>query len=174
MASLAFLPRFCRHIWMNRWIAHRILPKTALARIEQAVKKSEQFHRGEICFAVESELDTFELIRGITPRARAQQVFVQLNVWNTEENSGVLIYILLADRAVEIVADRGIAKLIDQSHWQAIADEMSAHLKLHEFEVGCVRAIERATELLSLHFPAHGSTKNSQDDNELPNKPFRL
>jgi uncharacterized membrane protein len=173
--NMAFLPRFLRHALMTPWTARRQFPDSTLATIERAIGKSEKTHQGEICFAIEAELGTRDLWHGVAPRQRALQVFSQLRVWDTERNTGILIYVLLADHAVEIVADRAIASAVDQSEWHALAGELAESLKqdsLATRETGCVAAVQRATALLEWHFPANGDA--TRNPNEVSNRPVRL
>jgi uncharacterized membrane protein len=147
----------------------RAFPAGALQRIEAAISASEQRHRGEVRFAVEGALDFVPVLRGLSARARALEVFAQLKVWDTEENTGVLIYLQLADRDIEIVADRGIARLIPQARWDGICARMEHAFAAREFEAGVLAGIEQITELLAMHFPA-----GAQNADELPNQPARL
>jgi len=163
---------------MNRWKRHffqlpgalrrRFTPKVMNA-IEEAVRKSETKHGGEIRFAIESKLSLCAIRAGQSPRARAVELFSLLGVWDTEENNGVLIYVLLADRDVEIVADRGLNKRIRGEEWESVCRSMEAHFREARFESGSLAGIEGVTRLLSLHFPAP-----SNNPNELPDKPILL
>jgi uncharacterized membrane protein len=147
----------------------RAFPPAAMAAIEQAVARSETQHRGEVRFAVEAALDVSGLIAGQSARARAIEVFSQLGVWDTEDNNGVLIYLLLADRDVEIVADRGINALVGAQEWEAICRAMEAALGRREFEPAVLGAIEAVTRLLARHFPPRAG-----DRNELANRPVTI
>jgi uncharacterized membrane protein len=140
-----------------------------MAAIEAAIKRSETMHMGELRFAVEAGLDIHELWHGITPRQRAIEVFSQLRIWDTEHNSGVLIYLLLADRRVEIVADRGIHAKVGEAQWQVICREMENHFRTGGFEQGVLEGITAISSLLHQHFPAHGAHAD-----ELPNSPVVL
>lgn len=106
--------RILKHLITPHWMVYRAFPRPALARIEQAIRTSEKTHDGELRFAVEAGLDFPHLLKGVTPRQRACQVFAQLGVWDTVHNSGVLIYLQLVDRRIEIVADRGINAKVRQ------------------------------------------------------------
>jgi uncharacterized membrane protein len=147
----------------------RAFPPAAMAAIEQAVARSETQHRGEVRFAVEAALDVSGLIAGQSARARALEVFSQLGVWDTEDNNGVLIYLLLADRDVEIVADRGINAVVGAQDWEAICRAMEAALRRREFEPAVLGAIEAVTRLLARHFPPRAG-----DRNELANRPVTI
>lgn len=161
-----------------RWIKHlfdfgrarRRFPPSALAAIQHAVATNEQCHRGEICFAVEGALSLAALITGQTARTRAHEVFAHLRVWDTRENTGVLVYILLADHAIEIVADRGIAARIDASEWSAICEHLRTRFTAGDFEAGALAAIADIGTLLATHLPADGR----DNPDELPNRPLLL
>lgn len=157
---------FC-HAFMPPWRWRVLFPKAVLAEIEKAVKHSEYQHCGELRFAVENALVLGKVWCGMSARQRAIEVFSNLRVWDTEENSGVLIYLLLADREVHIVADRGITKRVAQAEWDAIAEAMQQEFKRGDFLRGSLHGIERITLLLSTYFPAGKDNRN-----ELSNKPI--
>ena len=163
------LQRIARHLLIPDWWAQRAFSKRTLDRIDAAVQESEKLHRGELCFVIEGDLDLPELLRGVSPRERAAEVFAQMRVWDTEHNSGVLIYVQLIDRRIEIVADRGISAKVDQSEWDAICAAMQSAFYAGIYEEGALEAIQAISALLKQHFPAG-------DDNpdELPNRPLRL
>ena len=153
----------------DRQSVRRRFPKSSLAAVEEAIGKSEGTHRGELRFAVEASLEWGPLFRGQTARQRAIEVFSRLRVWDTEENSGVLIYLLLADRDVEIVADRGIDARVGAAEWERICKEMESLFRQGRFEEGVVTGIAAITEHLVRHFPARKG-----DLDELPNAPVVL
>ncbi len=161
--------RWIRHLMAARWQIGRVLPAHSMRKITSAIQSSEKLHQGELRFAVEAGLDLPELLQGIQSRDRALQVFSSLRVWDTEHNSGVLIYLLLADRKVEIIADRGISKLVLQADWQKICRNMESHFRKREFENGVLLGIEEISNLLKQHFPA-----SSLKLNELPDQPVIL
>ncbi|HYR37134.1 MAG TPA: TPM domain-containing protein [Burkholderiales bacterium] len=161
------IARVLKHLLTPHWWAMRDFPPSRLDRIEQAVKSSEQLHRGEIRFALEASLHLASLRR--SARERARQVFAQLGVWDTAANSGVLIYVQLIDRAIEIVADRGIAAKVAQAEWDAICRAMERAFKAGRFTEGSIEAIQAVTAILARHFPAAGVNPN-----ELPDKPVVL
>jgi uncharacterized membrane protein len=163
------LARVARHLIAMPGAVRRAFPPAAMAAIEQAIARSEAQHRGEVRFAVEAALDVPALFAGQSARARAIEVFSQLGVWDTEDNNGVLIYLLLADRDVEIVADRGIDALVGAQEWEAICRAMEAALRRREFEPAVVMAIEAVTRLLARHFPPRAG-----DRNELANRPVTV
>lgn len=163
------LRRFWRHIVMTPWTAARAFPPSALKSIAQAVAEDEKRHRGEVRFVVEAELTTAQLWHDLGSRARAIELFAQLGVWDTAENTGVLVYVLLADHKVEIVADRGISAKVAQSEWQAICRTMQEAFRAGRFEEGAVAGVTAIAALLERHFPA--GEKNA---NELPDQPVML
>jgi uncharacterized membrane protein len=161
--------RLLRHIVTDHLSVKRAFPPDALARIEQAIAAGERAHRGQVCFAVEGALPPLRVLRKLTPRERALEVFGLLRVWDTEENAGVLIYLLLADRDVEIVADRGIDRQVPAGAWQAICARMEAAFRDARLVEGVVVGIEQIGALLATHFPRIGAVAN-----ELPDKPVVL
>lgn len=160
------IKRWIRHVFMPPWRWRLLFPKALLAEIEKAVERSEHQHSGELRFAVENALELGKVWRGMTAQQRGLEVFSNLRVWDTEQNSGVLIYLLLADREVHIVADRGIARRVAQAEWDAVAEAMQQAFRQGDFRRGSVQGIERITRLLSAHFPP-----GADDRNELSNNP---
>jgi uncharacterized membrane protein len=163
------LRRVFRHLFAPDWLVYRAFPRATLMRIEAAIRQSEAAHRGELRFAVEPGLDLLPVLRGLTPRQRALDVFSRLRAWDTEENSGVLIYVQLVDRDIEIVADRGISAKVAQAEWDAICRAMENAFRARRFEAGTLEAIDSITRLLARHFPARGVNPN-----ELPDRPVVL
>ena len=161
------LERWFRHVFTGRRALVRAFPPRTLAAIEQAVTESEQGHGGEIRFAIEHALDPAEAWAGKTPRTRALEVFAGLGVWDTELNNGVLIYVLLADHDVEIIADRGFNGRVDLAQWDAICNLMEAKFALGEFEAGSVAAVREVGRLIGEHYPFVAGARN-----ELPNRPM--
>ncbi len=163
------IKRFARHLLMTRWQVSRAFPRDTLNAIEKAIKTSEAAHVGEIRFAVEGALDGSPLFNGQSARERAIDVFSQLRVWDTQNNNGLLIYVLLADRAVEIVADRGIHDKVSSGEWGQVCRQMEAAFKQSNYEEGVVAGVQAVTRHLTAHFPASGRGKN-----ELPDAPVVL
>ncbi len=163
------LGRILRHLFFPPWLARLRFPRPTLDAIERAVHAAESRHRGEIRFAVEASLTLRALLDATTPRRRAAEVFSLLRVWDTEENNGVLVYVLLADRDVEIIADRGIRARVPPEEWQRICHGMEAAFRRGAFEEGAVAGIAAIGEVLARHFPAGAGEKN-----ELPNRPTLL
>ena len=135
-----------------------------LRRIEAAIAALERRHAGEIRFAIETAFDLPELLRGVRPREHALHVFGHLGVWDTAGNNGVLIYVLMADHAVEIVADRAIAARVAQPDWDAVCREMESHFKAGRYAEGSEAGIAGVGRLLALHFPGQTGDQNEQSD----------
>ena len=160
------IKRITKHLLLTHWQVNRAFPSATLAAIDRAIKASEAAHAGEIRFAVEGALDSAPLFRGQTARDRAIEVFSQLRIWDTEHNNGVLLYLLLADRDVEIVADRGIHAKVGARGWESICGKMETAFRQKNYEAGVVSGIEAVTKHLMKHFPASNAGQN-----ELSNKP---
>jgi uncharacterized membrane protein len=158
--------RIGKHLLEHRWRVRLIFPKPVLARIEQAIRKSEATHSGQIRFVVEGALDGKALFHDQPARERALDVFAHLRIWDTAHNNGVLIYLLLADRKVEIVADRGIDAKVGREGWQKICAAMESDFRRGDFEGGVIRGIEAVSRQLAAYFPPHPG-----DRNELPDAP---
>lgn len=156
--------RILRHLFMPHWLVKRYFPHHVLAAIEHAIRKSEATHRGEIRFVVEAGLDFWPLVRGQKARDRALEVFSQLRIWDTEYNSGILVYLLLADRDVEIVADRGIHMRAGEAEWRRICGMMEEAFRQGHFEQGVLAGIDEISALLARHFPASGVKPNELSD----------
>lgn len=161
--------RIFRHLLLPNWIVARAFPAAALASIEAAVAASEGRHDAELRFAVEGGLPLAALLRGLTARQRAVEVFSQLRVWDTERNSGVLIYVQMIDRKVEILADRGINARVAQAEWDAICRRLEQHFRERRFAAGVAAAIGEISLLLERHFPPRQANPD-----ELPNRPVLL
>ena len=161
--------RIGRHLLEHRWRLRRIFPPAALARIEQAIKSGEATHSGQLRFVVEGALDGAPLFRNQPARERALDVFSQLRIWDTAHNDGVLIYLLLADHDVEIVADRGIDAKVGPEGWERICKEMEIDFRAGNFERGVIKGIEAVSRELAVHFP-----RSVAGQNELPDAPVVL
>jgi len=161
--------RVLANLCTTRFSQHRAFPKSVLDTIEAAIRASENIHAGELSFAVETALNPLDLLRGASAHERAVEVFSRLRIWDTEANNGVLVYVLLAERDIEIVADRGYNSLVGTAQWEAICREMEAAFAQREFEAGSLQGIRRITALIARHFPPQ-----VDDRNELPDKPTIL
>ena len=159
-----WLKRFLRHVWMSPIILRRQFSAATLDAIGRAVTAGEKSHRGQVRFAIEAELSTGQLWAGVSARQRAIDVFSLLRVWDSEENNGVLVYLLLADRKVEIVADRVIHRHVGDERWQAICREIEHHYRKGDFLRGSVTGIEKISAELAFRFPATGEHTNEQPD----------
>lgn len=162
----------------TRWIKHltaaplatrRRFPGHVLQSIEKAITTVEAQHAGEIRFAIETSLDFAALRADRSARERAVEVFGQLGVWDTESNNGVLIYLLMAEHDVEIIADRGIAARVAPAEWEALCHLMEAHFREGRFREGAIAGVEGVGTLLARHFPSVGGDRNEQ-----PNRPVLL
>ncbi|KIZ47415.1 MULTISPECIES: TPM domain-containing protein [Rhodopseudomonas] len=158
--------RIGKHLLTTRRRVHKAFPPRAFDAIEQAIKASEATHSGQIRFVVEGALDGAPLFRDQPARERALDIFSQLRIWDTAHNNGVLIYLLLADRDVEIVADRGIDAHVSAESWEQICKAMEAEFRQGNFEAGVLKGIDAITAHLARHFPGDDS-----DANELPDAP---
>jgi hypothetical protein len=158
------LMRLLKHLFLSYWLLRQKFPRPALAAIEAAVRASESSHMGELRVAIEGGLPFGHIARGIGARARAIELFSFLRVWDTEANSGVLIYLLLADRRVEILADRGIHARVGDETWNRICTRMQAAFKAGEFEAGVLLGVNEVGEQLSRHFPVAGKNPNELSD----------
>ncbi len=163
------LKRIVKHLLVTDGQLNRAFTRGILGKIEAAIKASETDHVGEIRFAVEAALDGAPLFKGQSARNRAIDLFSQLRVWDTQHNTGVLIYLLLADRAVEIVADRGIHAKVDTQEWSKVCRQMETAFRQSNYEAGVVTGVQAVTQHLVKHFPADGHNAN-----ELPDKPVVL
>jgi uncharacterized membrane protein len=163
------LSRMLRHLLLPHWWLQRSFSRADLSAIGDAIAACERTHRGELRFVVEGPLPLASLRQDSTSRRRAIELFASQRVWDTEENSGILIYVQLVDRRVEILADRGIAARVAQAEWDAICRAMEASFRKGEWRQGALQAVARAGELLARYFPAGQSNPN-----ELPDQPLVL
>lgn len=163
------LTRLIRHLLTPAWLVRRKLSAPALERIEKAIGESEARHAGQIRFAVEHALEPGAIWRGESAGERALQMFSLLRAWDTEHNNGVLIYLLLADRDVEIIADRGIHARVGVQGWEGICHEMETAFRAGRFEEGVIAGIGRVSRHLEEHFPSGAGSAN-----ELPDRPVIL
>ena len=162
--------RIIRHLSVSHAELRRTFPPSALENIEHIIAETEKQHAGQIRFAVEAALDIKPLFAGQTARERSIEVFSNLRVWDTEHNNGVLIYLLLADRKVEIVADRGIHVKLGPAVWEAVCREMEEAFRLDKFEEGVSAGIRSVGGHLAQHYPQIGTNKI----NELPDRPVLI
>src|SRR5712692_6972325 len=158
--------RIGRHLLEHRWRVRRIFPPDVLAAIEQAIKASEATHSGQVRFVVEGALDGAPLFRDQPARERALDIFSRLRIWDTAHNNGVLIYLLLAERDVEIIADRGIDAKVGIAGREKICADMETEFRAGNFKRGVIGGIEAVSRQLATHFPKH-----ARGPNELPDAP---
>ena len=161
------MTRALKHLFLPDWLALRAFSSSDLAKIGAAIHASEKQHDGELRFVIEASMP-LAFLRTST-RRRAEALFAQLGVWDTEHNSGVLVYVQLIDRRIEIVADRGIAAKVEQAEWSAICRTMEFAFKKKNYLQGALLAIEAITQILARHFPPR-----RRNPNELPDKPTVL
>ncbi len=159
------MKRIFRHLLSTHWQVKRAFPQTTLTAIEQEIKASEAAHAGEIRFAVEGALLGSPLYLDQSARERAIDVFSQLRIWDTDDRNGVLIYLLLSDHSVEIVADRGVHAKTGALEWERICRGMEAMFRDGRYEQGVIDGIRAVNHLLKKHFPSNGANRN-----ELPDK----
>jgi uncharacterized membrane protein len=163
--------RWFHHAFFTRRALRRAFPASALAEIERAVGASERLHSGEIRVAIEAALEPGEIWRGKAPRDRALEVFAALGVWDTASNNGVLIYVLLADHDIEIVADRGFNGRVSADSWSAVCEEIRREFRANRYAPGVVAAIESVGRIVAQHFPQR---PGQRDEDELPNRPAMI
>jgi len=163
------IKRIGKHLLEHRWRERRIFTPKVLARIEEAIKAGEATHSGQVRFVVEGALDGAPLFRNQPARERALDIFSQLRIWDTEHNNGVLIYLLLADRDIEIIADRGINAKVGTEGWEKICAVLEKEFRAGLFEHGVIKGIQEVSRVLAQHFPREPGSKN-----ELPDAPVVL
>ncbi|HLS79908.1 MAG TPA: TPM domain-containing protein [Steroidobacter sp.] len=159
--------RVLRHLFATGWALRRVFDDATLEEVEREIAESERRHGGEICFAVEANLSAADLLQGLTPRERALQVFAELSVWDTEANNGVLIYVLWADRDVEIVADRAFNGRVADQQWARACACMEEAFRRGDARRAAVEGVRAVADLVTQHFP-------TPDSNELPDRPVVL
>ena len=161
--------RLWRHVVTDERDVQRAFPAETMNAIEQAIVAGEATHRGQVAVAIEAALPLARVLRRTSPRERAIEVFGLLRAWDTEENNGILIYLLLADRDVEIVADRAIHRKVGEAAWEAICKRMEQAFHDGSFRAGIEDGIRAVTALLAEHFPGDG-----RDANEVPDRAVLL
>jgi hypothetical protein len=159
--------RWIRHLYLDQRALARAFPRASLEAIGRAVAEQEKRHRGELRVAIEGGLPLTALAAGRSSRKRAMQLFRRLGVGNTRDHAGVLIYLLLADRRVEIVADRGIHERVGETAWETICGAMQQEFAGGRYEAGVLAGLGAVSDLLAQHFPADGG----KNPNELPDAP---
>lgn len=166
--AASILGRLLRHRWHER-AARNALPPEILDRLAARVAASEQKHTGQILVVAEASLPWSYLRREATPRDRAIALFGKYRVWDTERNNGVLIYLLLPEHVIEIVADRGVNRHVDAAEWRGVIAQMARHFRQARYEQGLLEAVEAVSDQLATHFPR--AALDSPNDNELPDAP---
>lgn len=166
---MKFIPRLFRHLLTTKGTAGRTFPPETLKAIEAAIATGEQRHRAEVRLVIEHSLPMDAVFARVDPRQRAIALFSQLRIWDTEENCGVLVYINIADRKVEIVADRDVSRRVTQEEWNAVCRTMTEGFKRGEFRDSAAAAMQKLNALLEKHYPTEGAHPN-----QLPNQPIML
>jgi uncharacterized membrane protein len=161
--------RILRHLFTDHSAARRAFPPATLKAIGAAISRDELRHDGELRFVIEASLPLMHVLHKQSSRTRAIELFSQLRVWDTEHNSGVLIYVLLADRKVEVVADRGIHAKVEDGTWESVCATMQQAFATGRFEAGAIAGVDAISDLLALHFPRAAGKAN-----ELPDEPVML
>ena len=157
------IQRFLKHRWMDRSDSLKAIPADMAERLRQRVASSEQRHSGEIRICVEAGLPTSYLWRNASSRERAVMLFGKLRVWDTDHNNGVLIYLLLADRAIEIVADRGLNQVVSPAQWQQMIKNLRPALQNNQWEEGLTQALAAISAVFVQQFPVASDTTNPDE-----------
>jgi uncharacterized membrane protein len=163
------LGRIARHLAHSTRRTRALFSPAVRSQIEAAIGAAESQHAGEIRYVIETSLPLRALWHGTSPRARALELFARLHIWDTQANNGVLIYVLRADRAVEIIADRGINERVNAAEWEQVCREVEAHYRAGRYAEGSRAAVAGVARLLAEPFPAARASGN-----ELPNQPILL
>jgi uncharacterized membrane protein len=158
--------RVLRHLFALPGAVARAFPAQAFRRIEQAIRHSEKLHDGEVRFAVEAALHPAQVWRGVSARSRAIELFAELGVWDTERNNGVLLYLLLAERDVEIVADRGFNRKVSAEEWERVCRRMESALREGRHADAVIEGVQSLSAIVARHFPPQAGGRN-----ELPDTP---
>lgn len=161
--------RLIKHLFTTNRAGKRAFPEKTLQAIEAAIVQGERSHRAEVRVIVEPSLNPQAVLAGMTPRERARELFAQYGVWDTEENCGVLVYINLADHQVEIVADRGVGRVVAAQDWQAVCRTMTQGFARGDYTESTLAALSQLNALLQEHYPDDGSARN-----QLSNRPVML
>lgn len=167
---MTVIKRVFTNLFSGWFQLRRSFPAPLLDEISQAIGTGEAQHIGEVRFAIEARLSIVDVLAGVTSRSRAEQVFAEQGVWDTEHNSGILIYLLLAEHRVEIVADRGISRHVEQAQWDAICSRMCKHYAQGLWRQGSLEAINQVHDLLRPYL----ANLQASNPNELPDQPIIL
>ncbi len=167
---MARMQRLMTNLFGSWFALRQRFPAALLDEMTRAIAAGERRHRGEVCFAVEARLAPLAVLHGLDAPGRAHEVFAQLRVWDTEHNNGVLLYVLLAEHRIEIVADRGIAARVTASEWEAVCAQMRHAYARGQWQEGSLQGIGAVHDLLAAHFPSDGEPR----PDELPDRPVLL
>ncbi|HJV86564.1 MAG TPA: TPM domain-containing protein [Noviherbaspirillum sp.] len=161
--------RLIKHLCTTTADGRRAFPEETLKAIEETIAAGEKCHRAEVRMVIEPSLSSQAVLNGMSPRERARELFSHYRVWDTEENCGVLVYINLADHQVEIVADRGVGRVVAAKEWHGVCRTMTEGFANGSYHDSIVAALEQLNRLLANHYPDDGSTRN-----QLPDRPVML
>lgn len=164
---MKILKRFFRHNWFTHYRARQYFPHILLQNIEKNIAVGEELHRAQVCVIIEHVLPWHIICSGVSSRVRAQQLFAQYHVWDTKENSGVLLYINVADRKIEIVTDRGVDDYVATDVWKRVCEHMASAFKNKQYEAGVLSALDEIQAILKQYFP-----RENDDGTQLCNKPI--
>lgn len=166
---MKLLSRLKRHLLTTAGAGRRAFPSATLKTLEATIASGEALHRAEVCLIIEPALTLTEVLQQVSARERARELFALHRVWDTEDNCGVLIYVNLADRKVEIVADRAVGRVVAASDWQTLCHTMTHGFAHGDFRDSVNTALQKLNALLQHHYPAQGAR-----DNQLGNRPVLL
>jgi uncharacterized membrane protein len=158
------ISRAIKHGCTSSAAGRRAFPEATLKAIQAAIAEGETRHRAEVRMIVEPALGVQAVLQGVSARERARELFSDYRIWDTEENCGVLVYVNLADHQVEIVADRGIGRLVQPAEWQAVCDTLTSGLRRGAFRDSTIAALAQLNGLLHQKLPATGDRVNQLSD----------
>lgn len=172
VAEISRTRRWWAHLTFTRFTLHRMFPESELDVLQNAIAAGERSHNAELRVVIEGRFTPYELLTGLSPQARALELFSSLRVWDTESNSGVLLYVLLAERAIELVADRGVHKLAGGETWEGVVNQLQEAFKAGNFASGMAAVIDELNGILTENFPV--SDKQDRKRNELSDRPLLI
>lgn len=163
------LSRLWRHLVTSSADGRRAFPEPTLDAIRDRIAEGERRHRAEVRMVVETSLAARQVLQKMTARQRAAELFLEHGIWDTEENIGVLIYVLIADHKVEILADRRVARSVTPDEWRTVCNTMTDAFRANDYHAGALAGLDRLNALLAERFPDDGGQSN-----QLSNEPLIL